>query len=71
MIQHSVTESAAALCNTLMADPACEPGKRSIARQLLAFVESVRNDSSNDQFYEECIRYIVADMTDHVRRIAA
>lgn len=62
MKQHSVTNAAAALCDKLISDPTLNHGERLIVRQLREFVESVRAESRADPFYEDCIRYLAADI---------
>jgi hypothetical protein len=58
-----VTTAATAICRHLIADPALDIGQKSLARQLLDFIDSVRADRTHDPFYEDCIRSLVADIS--------
>jgi hypothetical protein len=63
MIQYQTTDSTAELCNRLLADPEVDGPLRSLARQVLAFVDSVRHDGATDPFYEDCIRHLALDLS--------
>lgn len=62
MAQLSVTIAAAALCDRLISDPTLDHGEKLIVRQVREFIESVRAESRADPFYEDCIRYLAADI---------
>lgn len=64
MSQQLLNSTAAELCARLSTDPACDRSLRSAARQLLRFVEAVREDADNDPFYNDCIRMMVADISE-------
>jgi hypothetical protein len=63
MPHHSITANAAELCQRLIADPHADSVQRSLAGQLLAFVESFCSDRQRDPFYEDCIRHLTLDIT--------
>lgn len=62
MTPHPTTDATAELCNRLIADPAIDSPLRSLARQVLAFIDSVRNDGAADPFYEDCIRHLALEI---------
>ena len=63
MSRLSITANAAELCHRLLADPHADVAQQSVARQLLAFVESFCSDRQHDPFYEDCIRHLALDIS--------
>lgn len=63
MHPQSITTSAAQLCHQVMADPGADTVHRSLAAQLLSFVESVKSDREQDPFYIDCIRDLALEIT--------
>lgn len=63
MYRHTITTAASELCLQMMADPSADSMQQSLAKQLLAFVDSVRSDGEQDPFYEDCIRHLTLDIT--------
>jgi hypothetical protein len=62
MSPHPTADSTAELCQRLIADPAIDGPLRLLARQVLAFVDSVRHDGARDPFYEDCLRHLALDI---------
>lgn len=63
MYRYSITAAATEQCQRMMADPAVDATQLSLAKQLLAFVDSVSCDGQQDPFYDDCIRHLTLDIT--------
>jgi len=63
MSHHLITAKVTELCQQLITDPNTDSALQSLARQLLAFVESFCGDRRHDPYYEDCIRHLALDIT--------